>query len=56
MKKFLFVLLVSIISLSSCTADQEIIEEKKKEKVILSATDPDDDGTFDPDPQETGIN
>ena len=59
MKKllFLFVILITVSSFVGCTegilTEEENAQIEQNEEVFTS-TDPDDDGTVDPDPEETG--
>ena len=56
MKKVLL-LFVMFFALSACTSLSDQVEETQQvenEDTPRATTDPDDDGTIDPDPQETG--
>ncbi len=48
------VLLTSLVSLNSCTDNSLEELEQNEYQTSLHATDPDDDGTIDPEPIETG--
>ncbi len=57
MKKLLFIIvfIFSTTSFIGCTNLADEIEENQiEEQQLTPGTDPDDDGTIDPDPEETG--